>query len=51
MLLLKRVLILHASKKEIVTMPNYFSDYDTTVHFISEEEMKRDHSTPRTAVS
>ena len=26
-------------------MPNYFSDYDTTVHFISEEEMKRDHST------
>ena len=31
-------------EKEIVTMPNYFSDYDTTVHFISEEEMKRDHS-------
>ena len=30
---------------EIVTMPNYFSDYDTTVHFISEEELKRDHST------
>jgi len=29
---------------EIVTMPNYFADYDTTVHFISEEEMKRDHS-------
>ncbi|MBQ9248134.1 MAG: diaminopimelate dehydrogenase [Ruminococcus sp.] len=28
----------------IVTMPNYFSDYDTTVHFITEEEMKRDHS-------
>ena len=26
------------------TMPNYFSDYDTTVHFISEEELKRDHS-------
>ena len=25
-------------------MPNYFSDYDTTVHFISEEELKRDHS-------
>ena len=25
-------------------MPNYFADYDTTVHFISEEEMKRDHS-------
>jgi len=29
---------------EIVTMPNYFADYDTTVHFISEGEMKRDHS-------
>ena len=31
-------------EQEIKTMPNYFSDYDTTVHFISEEEMKRDHS-------
>ena len=31
-------------EQEIVTMPNYFSDYDTTVHFITEEEMKRDHS-------
>ena len=30
---------------DIVTMPNYFSDYDTTVHFITEEELKRDHST------
>lgn len=30
-------------EEEIVTMPNYFSDYDTTVHFISEEELKRDH--------
>ena len=29
---------------EIKTMPNYFADYDTTVHFITEEEMKRDHS-------
>ncbi|MBO5370724.1 MAG: diaminopimelate dehydrogenase [Clostridia bacterium] len=29
---------------EIKTMPNYFADYDTIVHFISEEEMKRDHS-------
>ena len=27
-------------EKEIVTMPNYFADYDTTVHFISMEEMK-----------
>ena len=25
-------------------MPNYFADYDTIVHFISEEELKRDHS-------
>ena len=32
-------------EREIKTMPNYFADYDTTVHFISEEEMKRDHST------
>ena len=31
-------------EKEIKEMPNYFSDYDTTVHFISEEELKRDHS-------
>lgn len=31
-------------EEEIKTMPNYFSDYDTTVHFITEEEMKRDHS-------
>ena len=28
---------------EIVTMPNYFADYDTTVRFISEEELMRDH--------
>ena len=31
-------------EKEIKTMPNYFDQYDTTVHFISEEELKRDHS-------
>lgn len=31
-------------EQEIVNMPNYFADYDTTVHFISEEELKRDHS-------
>ncbi len=31
-------------EEEIKTMPNYFSEYDTTVHFISEEELKRDHS-------
>ncbi|WP_025783251.1 diaminopimelate dehydrogenase [Sporosarcina sp. D27] len=29
----------------IVTMPDYFSDYDTTVTFISEEEMQQNHST------
>lgn len=29
---------------EIKTMPNYFADYDTTVHFISEEELMRDHN-------
>ena len=34
---------LAAIEKEIVTMPNYFADYDTTVHFISQEEMERDH--------
>ena len=31
-------------ENEIKTMPNYFDEYDTTVHFISEEEMKRDHA-------
>ena len=31
-------------ENEIVTMPNYFADYDTTVHFITEEEMKSEHS-------
>ena len=31
-------------RQEIVSMPNYFADYDTTVTFISEEEMRRDHS-------
>lgn len=28
----------------IVTMPDYFADYDTTVHIISEQELARDHS-------
>ena len=31
-------------EREIKTMPNYFADYDTTVHFISKEELIRDHS-------
>ncbi|MNH95311.1 Meso-diaminopimelate D-dehydrogenase [compost metagenome] len=32
-------------EQEIKTMPNYFSDYDTTVHFISAEELSKNHST------
>ena len=38
---------LEAAKKveeEIKNMPNYFAEYDTTVHFISEEELKKNHS-------
>jgi diaminopimelate dehydrogenase len=31
-------------EKDIKTMPNYFSDYDTTVHFITEEELIKNHS-------
>ncbi len=31
-------------EREIKTMPNYFDEYDTTVHFISEEELQRDHA-------
>ncbi len=31
-------------ENEIKTMPNYFADYDTTVNFITLEELKRDHS-------
>lgn len=30
-------------EETIKTMPNYFADYDTTVHFISQEELDRDH--------
>lgn len=30
-------------EEQIVTMPNYFADYDTTVHFISQEELDREH--------
>ena len=33
-----------AVEAEIKNMPNYFADYDTTVHFISQEELDRDHS-------
>ena len=33
-----------AIEETIKTMPNYFADYDTTVHFISEEELKANHS-------
>lgn len=35
---------LAAIKKQIVEMPNYFADYDTTVTFISQEELDRDHA-------
>lgn len=31
-------------EQEIKTMPNYFDEYDTTVHFITEEELQRDHA-------
>ena len=31
-------------EKEICEMPNYFADYDTTVHFISKEELLEKHS-------
>jgi diaminopimelate dehydrogenase len=30
-------------RQEITTMPDYFEPYDTTVHFVSEEEFERDH--------
>lgn len=32
-----------AVRQEIIQMPHYFADYDTKVHVISDEEMKRDH--------
>ncbi|MBQ3105556.1 MAG: diaminopimelate dehydrogenase [Lachnospiraceae bacterium] len=35
---------LGAIENEIKTMPNYFAEYDTTVHFITKEELERDHS-------
>ena len=41
---------LAAIELAIVTMPNYFADYNTTVHFISEEELKRDTAVSLTAV-
>ena len=31
-------------ENEIKTMPNYFADYDTTVNFISQEELNKNHS-------
>lgn len=31
-------------EREIKTMPNYFADYDTTVHFISQEELNEKHA-------
>lgn len=35
---------LQAIEQAIKTMPNYFAEYDTTVHFISQEEMDREHA-------
>lgn len=31
-------------EREIKEMPNYFADYDTTVHFVSEEELQKNHA-------
>ena len=31
-------------ERQIVTMPNYFDEYDTVVHFISQDEFDRDHA-------
>ena len=31
-------------ERQIVQIPNYFDEYDTTVHFITQEELDRDHS-------
>ncbi|RKD22715.1 diaminopimelate dehydrogenase [Ammoniphilus oxalaticus] len=31
-------------EQDIKTMPNYFADYDTTVHFITEEQLKKEHA-------
>jgi len=35
---------LNKIEQEIKTMPKYFSDYETTVHFISQEELRKNHS-------
>lgn len=32
-------------EREITTMPNYFADYETVVHFISAEELQEQHAT------
>src|SRR5690625_272188 len=34
----------NAIEAEIKSMPNYFDEYETTVHFITEEELKENHS-------
>ena len=33
-----------AIERAIVEMPNYFADYDTTVTFVTQEELDRDHA-------
>ena len=35
---------LEAIENDIITMPNYFADYDTIVHFITQEELDANHS-------
>lgn len=35
---------LHRIEEQIKTMPNYFADYDTTVTFITQQELQRDHA-------
>ena len=44
MLLLKEGADAKKVEEQIKTMPNYFSDYDTTVNFISQEELNANHS-------
>ena len=38
-------------EQTIINMPNYFADYDTTVHFISEEELQMEHSVMHSGVT
>lgn len=31
-------------EQQIITMPNYFAEYHTTVHFLTEEKLKKEHA-------